>query len=146
MRKSLVAGIRSKADARMRSERIWGLRKDQRCWRRKFVRSAGERLDVLVSNAGISKVWNHQRSYRRGFRQSLCHERAQSIFFWSQQLLPVLGERLEHHCDLFSRGPRRSWQARFGQPFDPAYAATKGALENTCKKLGCHSWPAGHTA
>jgi NADP-dependent 3-hydroxy acid dehydrogenase YdfG len=40
----------------MRLRRIWELQREQHCWRGKFVRLLGLRLDVLVSNAGISKA------------------------------------------------------------------------------------------
>jgi hypothetical protein len=54
--------------------------------------------------------------------------------------------RLEHHCDLFSQGPRRRWQARFGQRFDPCLCRDQGSNRDSCQELGCHSWAPGASA
>jgi len=86
---------------------------------------------VLVSNAGISKAATIKDHAVEDF-DNLFATNVRSPFFLVQQLLPVL-VKLEHHCDLFDRGARRSWEARFGQPLAPCLRLDKGALETLVK-------------
>jgi PAS domain S-box-containing protein len=48
--------------------------------------------------------------------------------------------RLEHHCHLLHRVARSSWEAWFGQPFDPSLRLNQRSIRNSGQKLGCHSW------
>jgi 3-oxoacyl-[acyl-carrier protein] reductase len=95
----------------------------------KEVRSiVGERLDVLVSNAGISKAATIKDHTVEDF-DNLFATNVRSPFFLVQQLLPVLGEgsnvivisSLGAHAVVGKPG--------LGNPSLLAYASTKGALE-----------------
>jgi 3-oxoacyl-[acyl-carrier protein] reductase len=78
----------------------------------KDVRSiVGKRLDVLVSNAGVSKSATLKDTTMEDF-DNLFATNVRSPFFLVQQLLPVLGQGSNIIFDLFSRGPNRSWQTR----------------------------------
>jgi 3-oxoacyl-[acyl-carrier protein] reductase len=95
----------------------------------KEVRSiVGERLDVLVSNAGISKAATIKDHTVEDF-DNLFATNVRSPFFLVQQLLPVLGEgsnvivisSLGAHAVVGKPG--------LGNPSLLAYASSKGALE-----------------
>jgi 3-oxoacyl-[acyl-carrier protein] reductase len=95
----------------------------------KEVRSiVSERLDVLVSNAGISKAATIKDHTVEDF-DNLFATNVRSPFFLVQQLLPVLGEgsnvivisSLGAHAVVGKPG--------LGNPSLLAYASTKGALE-----------------
>ena len=85
----------------------------------KEVRSiVGERLDVLVPNAGISKAATIEDHTVEDF-DNLFATNVRSPFFLVQQLLPVLGEG-SNIIVISSLGARAVvGQARLGQPFDP---------------------------
>jgi NAD(P)-dependent dehydrogenase (short-subunit alcohol dehydrogenase family) len=140
---SLVANIRSKG-GRADSIRADLGTPDGATLLASEVRSiVGERLDVLVSNAGISKAATIKDYTVEDF-DNLFATNVRSPFFLVQQLLSVLGKGLQHHCDLFDRGARRSWEARFGQPFDPCLRLDQRSIRDSGQKLGCHSWAPGH--
>ena len=71
---------------------------------------AGERLDVLVSNAGISKVAriadytveDFDNLFATNVRGPILSTAATASNSWGG---------FKHHCDFFSRSPRRSWRA-----------------------------------
>jgi 3-oxoacyl-[acyl-carrier protein] reductase len=94
---------------------------------------AGDRLDILVSNAGISHAALTEDHTVEQFDQ-LFATNVRSAFFVVQQLLPVLGEgsSVILVSSLASRAvPGNPGQA--GAPSLPAYAATKGAIDTLVK-------------
>ncbi|MGA7622076.1 MAG: SDR family oxidoreductase [Candidatus Acidiferrales bacterium] len=109
----------------------------------KEVRSiVGERLDVLVLNAGISKAATIQNHTVEDF-DHLFATNVRSPFFLMQQLLPVLGEgsniiaisSLAAHAVVGKPG--------FDNPSILAYASTKGALETLVKNWAAILGPRG---
>src|SRR6202030_1673165 len=98
------------ADIRSRGGRADTIRADLRtpdgaALLAKDVRSiVGERLDVLVLNAGISKAARIADYTVEDF-DNLFAINVRSPFFLVQQLLPVLGGGLKHHCYLFRCSP-----------------------------------------
>src|SRR5438094_5001735 len=109
----------------------------------KEVRSiVGERLDVLVSNAGISKAATIQDHTVEDF-DNLFATNVRSPFFLVQQLLPVLGEgsniivisSIGAHAVLGKHG--------LENPSILAYSSTKGALETLVKNWAAILGPRG---
>ncbi len=94
------------------------------------VRSlVGERLDILIANAGISKAARIEGHTIKDFDE-LFATNVRAPFFLVQQLLPILGEgsSVIVTTSLVARvSPAAPGQA--GAPSLLAYAATKGALE-----------------
>jgi 3-oxoacyl-[acyl-carrier protein] reductase len=98
----------------------------------------GERLDIFVSNAGISKAAAIEDHTIEDF-DGLFATNVRAPFFLLQQLLPILGDgssvivitSLAAH---FSPGE----SGQIGAPSLPAYAATKGALETLVKHWAAH--------
>jgi len=96
-------------------------------------RLAGQRLDILVLNAGISKAGVMEDHTVKEF-DDLFATNVRAPFFLMQQLLPLLGEgssvvvttSLAAHATPGDPG-------KPGAPSLPAYAATKGALETLVK-------------
>jgi len=109
----------------------------------KEVRSiVGERLDVLVSNAGISKAATIKDHTLEDF-DNLFATNVRGPFFLVQQLLPILGEG-SNIIVISSIGAR----AVVGKPGldNPslfAYASTKGALETLVKNWAAILGPRG---
>jgi len=109
----------------------------------KEVRSiVGERLDVLVSNAGITKSATFQDHTTEDF-DNLFATNVRSPFFLIQQLLPVLGEG-SNIIVISSLGAREV----VGKPGLEnssllAYSATKGALETLVKNWAAMFGPQG---
>jgi 3-oxoacyl-[acyl-carrier protein] reductase len=109
----------------------------------KEVRSiVGEHLDVLVSNAGISKAATIQDHTVADF-DNLFATNVRSPFFLVQQLLPILGEgsnvivisSLGAHAVVGKPG--------LDNPSILAYASTKGALETLVKNWAAILGPRG---
>ena len=109
----------------------------------KGVRSiVGERLDVLVSNAGISKAATIKDHTVEDF-DNLFATNVRSPFFLVQQLLPILGEgsniivisSLGAHAVVGKPGMEN--------PSILAYASTKGALETLVKNWAAILGPRG---
>jgi 3-oxoacyl-[acyl-carrier protein] reductase len=107
------------------------------------VRSiVGERLDVLVSNAGISKAATIKDHTVEDF-DNLFATNVRSPFFLVQQLLPVLREgsniivisSLAAHAVIGKPG--------LENPSILAYASTKGALETLVKNWAAILGPGG---
>ncbi|MFZ3331164.1 MAG: SDR family oxidoreductase [Candidatus Acidiferrales bacterium] len=102
----------------------------------------GERLDVLVSNAGISKSATIKDHTVEDF-DNLFATNVRSPFFLVQQLLPVLGEgssiivisSLGAHAVVGKPG--------LDNPSILAYASTKGALETLVKNWAATLGPRG---
>src|SRR5215831_487299 len=108
------------------------------------VRNAvGERLDILISNAGIAKPATIMDHTVEDF-DKLFAINVRSGFFLTQQLLPLLGQgssiifvsSLAGHAVPSSPG-------RPNAPVLSAYAATKGALEALVKHWASELGPRG---
>jgi 3-oxoacyl-[acyl-carrier protein] reductase len=109
----------------------------------KEVRSiVGERLDVLVSNAGISKAATIKDHTLEDF-DSLFATNVRGPFFLVQQLLPILGEG-SNIIVISSIGARAVvGKPGLDNPSLLAYAATKGALETLVKNWAAILGPRG---
>jgi 3-oxoacyl-[acyl-carrier protein] reductase len=109
----------------------------------KQVRSiVGERLDVLVSNAGISKAATIKDYTMEDF-DNLFATNVRSPFFLVQQLLPILGEG--SNIIVISSAVARTVVGKPGldKPSILAYAATKGAIETLVKNWAAILGPQG---
>jgi 3-oxoacyl-[acyl-carrier protein] reductase len=109
----------------------------------KQVRSAvGDRLDVLVLNAGISKA-ARIADYNVEDFDSLYTTNVRGPFFLVQQLLPVFGEGSS--IVVISSLGARSVVGKSGleNPSILAYASTKGALETLVKNWAAILGPSG---
>jgi 3-oxoacyl-[acyl-carrier protein] reductase len=62
-------------------------------WRRMFRSLVGERLDILVSNAGLSSATSFENMTVQQFDE-LFAANVRAPYFLVQQLLPLLGSRL----------------------------------------------------
>jgi 3-oxoacyl-[acyl-carrier protein] reductase len=139
---SLVAGIHSKGGRADAINADLGT-PDGATLLAKEVRSiVGERLDVLVSNAGITKAATIKDHTVEDFN-NLFATNVRSPFFLVQQLLPILGEG-SNIIMISSLGAR----AVVGKPdLDNAsilaYAATKGAIETLVKNWAAILGPRG---
>ena len=109
----------------------------------KEVRSiAGERLDVLVSNAGISKAATVKDHTVEDF-DNLFATNVRSPFFLVQQLLPVLGEG-SNIIVISSIGAHAVvGMPDLDNPSILAYASTKGALETLVRNWAAILGPRG---
>jgi 3-oxoacyl-[acyl-carrier protein] reductase len=107
------------------------------------VRSiVGERLDVLVSNAGVSKSATIKDHTMEDF-DNLFATNVRSPFFLVQQLLPVLGEG--SNIIVISSLGAHSVVGKPGldNPSLLVYASTKGALETLVKNWAAILGPRG---
>jgi NAD(P)-dependent dehydrogenase (short-subunit alcohol dehydrogenase family) len=103
----------------------------------------GERLDILVANAGISKAARIEDHTIQDF-DDLFATNVRAPFFLLQNLLPLLGEgsSVIVTTSLAARvSPAAPGQA--GGPSLPVYAATKGALETLVKHWAALLGPRG---
>ena len=109
----------------------------------KEVRSiVGERLDVLVSNAGISKAATIKDHTVEDF-DSLFATNVRGPFFLVQQLLSILGEG-SNIIVISSIGARAVvGKPGLDNPSLLAYASTKGALETLVKNWAAILGPRG---
>jgi 3-oxoacyl-[acyl-carrier protein] reductase len=109
----------------------------------KQVRSiVGDRLDVLVSNAGISKAATIKDHTVEDF-DNLFATNVRGPFFLVQQLLPVLGEG-SNIIVISSIGARSVvGKPSLDSPSILAYASTKGALETLVKNWAAILGPRG---
>src|SRR5712692_7932942 len=107
------------------------------------VRSiVGERLDVLVSNAGISKAATIKDHTVEDF-DNLFATNVRSPFFLVQQLLPVLGEG-SNIIVISSLGARAVvGKPGLDNPSILAYADSKGALETLVRNWAAILGPQG---
>jgi NAD(P)-dependent dehydrogenase (short-subunit alcohol dehydrogenase family) len=104
---------------------------------------AGDRLDVLVENAGVSKAARIEDHTIADFDE-LFATNVRAPFFLLQQLLPLMveGSSVIVITSLAARvSPGSPGQA--GAPSIPAYAATKGALESLVKHWASLLGPRG---
>ena len=109
----------------------------------KQVRSiVGDRLDVLVSNAGISKAATIKDHTVEDF-DNLFATNVRSPFFLVQQLLPVLGEG--SNIVVISSAAARTVAGKpaLENPSLRAYASTKGAIETLVKHWAAILGPRG---
>src|SRR5438876_7060121 len=109
----------------------------------KDVRSiVGERLDVLVSNAGISKAATIKDYTVEDF-DNLFATNVRSPFFLVQQLLPLLGEG--SNVVVISSVVARAVAGKpaLENPSILAYASTKGAIETLVKNWAAILGPRG---
>jgi 3-oxoacyl-[acyl-carrier protein] reductase len=109
----------------------------------KQVRSmAGERLDILVANAGISKAAKLQDSTVADF-DNLFATNVRAPFFLVQQLVPILGEGSDIIV-ISSIGARAVvGNPGLDRPSIMAYTSTKGALETLVKNWAAIFGPLG---
>ena len=139
---SLVAGIRSKGG---RADPIMAdlVTPDGATLLARDVRSiVGDRLDVLVLNAGISKAARLADHTVEDF-DNLFATNVRSPFFLVQQLLPILGDgsniivisSIGSHAVVGKPG--------VNNPSILAYASTKGALETLVKNWAAILGPQG---
>jgi 3-oxoacyl-[acyl-carrier protein] reductase len=139
---SLVAAIRSKGERADAVRADLGT-PDGATLLAKEVRSiVGERLDVLVLNAGISKAARIADHTVEDF-DNLFAINVRSPFFLVQQLLPVLGEA--SNIIVISSAVARTVVGKPGleNPSILAYASTKGALETLVKNWAAILGPHG---
>jgi 3-oxoacyl-[acyl-carrier protein] reductase len=108
----------------------------------KEVRSiVGDRLDVLVLNAGISKSARIADYTLEDF-DSLFATNVRGPFFLVQNLLPVLGEG-SSIVVISSLGARLVGKPGLEDPSILAYSSTKGALETLVKNWAAILGPSG---
>ena len=139
---SLVAGIHAKAGRADAISADLGTPDGATLLAREVRSIVGDRLDVLVLNAGVSKAATIKDHTVEDF-DNLFATNVRSPFFLVQQLLPVLGEG-SSIIVISSLGA----QAVIGTPdLDKpsilAYAATKGALETLVKNWAAILGPRG---
>ena len=139
---SLVAGIRSKGGRADAIRADLGT-SDGATLLAKEVRSiVGKRLDVLVSNAGISKAATIKDHTVEDF-DNLFATNVRSPFFLVQQLLPILGEG-SNIIVISSLGARAVvGNPGLDNPSILAYSSTKGALETLVKNWAAILGPQG---
>lgn len=102
---------------------------------RKVQAIVGDRLDILVANAGVSQAASIEDTTIEDFdRQFAVNVRAP--FFLVQQLLPILGER---SSIVFTS----SLAAHAAVGMLPAYAATKGAIDTLVRHFAAILGPRG---
>ncbi len=102
----------------------------------------GERLDVLVSNAGITKAATIKDHTVEDF-DNLFATNVRGPFFLVQQLLPIFGEG-SNIIVISSLGARAvTGMPDLDTPSILAYAATKGALETLVKNWAAILGPQG---
>jgi NAD(P)-dependent dehydrogenase (short-subunit alcohol dehydrogenase family) len=139
---SLVAGIHSKGGHADAIRADLGT-PDGATLLAKEVRSiVGDRLDVLVSNAGITKAGTLEDHTVQDF-DNLFATNVRSPFFLVQQLLPVLGEGSS--IIMISSAVARTVVGKPGSqnPSLLAYGATKGAIETLVKHWAAILGPRG---
>jgi len=103
----------------------------------------GQRLDILVSNAGIAHAAPTEDHTVEEF-DHLFATNVRGAFFVVQQLLPVLGEgsSVVLVSSLASRAVLGN-PGQAGAPSLPAYAATKGAIDTLVKHWASTLGPRG---
>ena len=102
---------------------------------RKVRAIVGDRLDILVANAGVAKAVSVEETTREDF-DTLFSVNVRAPFFLVQQLLPILGDG---SSIVFTS----SLAARAAVGTLPAYAATKGAVSTLVIHLAAALGPRG---
>jgi len=139
---SLVANIRSKEGRADAIRADLGTPEGAMLLAKEVRAIVGERLDVVVSNAGVSKSATIRDHTVEDF-DNLFATNVRSPFFLVQQLLPVLGEgsniivisSIGAHAVLGKPG--------LDNPSILAYASTKGALETLVRNWAAILGPRG---
>jgi len=139
---SLVTGIRSKGGRADAIRADLGTADGPISLARQVREIVGERLDVLVSNAGISKAATIADHTVEDF-DNLFATNVRSPFFLVQQLFPLLGEG--SNIIMISSLGAHSVVGKPGvdNPSLLAYSATKGALETLVKNWAAILGPRG---
>ena len=139
---SLVAGIRSKGGRADAIKADLGAPEGATVLAKGVRSIIGERLDVLVSNAGISKAATIKDHTVEDF-DNLFATNVRSPFFLVQQILPILGEG--SNIIVISSIGAHSVVGKPGldNPSILAYASTKGALETLVKNWAAIVGPRG---
>jgi 3-oxoacyl-[acyl-carrier protein] reductase len=101
----------------------------------------GDRLDILVANAGISKAASIEEHTVQDF-DSLFATNVRAPFFLLQQLLPLLGEGSSVVL-VSSLAARFAPSSSQGALSLPVYASTKGALDTLVKHFAALLGPRG---
>jgi 3-oxoacyl-[acyl-carrier protein] reductase len=139
---SLVAGIHAKEGRAHAIKADLGTPDGATLLAREVRSIVGERLDVLVSNAGISKAATIKDHTVQDF-DNLFATNVRSPFFLVQQLLPVLGEG-SNIIVISSIGAHAVvGKPDLDNPSLLAYASTKGALETLVKNWAAILGPRG---
>jgi 3-oxoacyl-[acyl-carrier protein] reductase len=139
---SLVAGIRSKGGRANAISADLGTPEGATLLAKEVRSVVGERLDVLVSNAGISKAATIKDHTAAEF-DNLFATNVRSPFFLVQQLLPILGEG-SNIIVISSLGAHAVvGTPDLDKPSILAYAATKGAIEILVKNWAAILGPRG---
>jgi NAD(P)-dependent dehydrogenase (short-subunit alcohol dehydrogenase family) len=139
---SLVADIRSKEGRADAIRANLGTPEGATLLAKEVRAIVGERLDVLVSNAGISKAATIKDHTVEDF-DNLFATNVRSPFFLVQQLLPVLGEG-SSIIAISSLGAHAAvGKPSLDNPSVLAYASTKGALETLVKYWAAILGPRG---
>jgi 3-oxoacyl-[acyl-carrier protein] reductase len=139
---SLVAAIRSKGGHAEAIRADLGTPEGATLLAKQVRSIVGERLHVLVSNAGITKAATIKEHTVEDF-DNLFATNVRSPFFLVQQLLPILGEG-SNIIVVSSLGARAvAGTPDLDKPSILAYAATKGALETLVKNWAAILGPRG---
>jgi 3-oxoacyl-[acyl-carrier protein] reductase len=139
---SLVAGIHSKGGHADVIRADLGTPEGATLLAKEVSSIVGERLDVLVSNAGISKAATLKDHTLEDF-DNLFATNVRGPFFLVQQLLPILGEG-SNIIVISSIGARAVvGKPGLDNPSLLAYASTKGALETLVKNWAAILGPRG---
>src|SRR4030088_1854867 len=139
---SLVADIRSKEGRADAIRADLGTPDGATLLAREVRSIIGERLDVVVSNAGISKAATIKDHTVEDF-DNLFATNVRSPFFLVQQLLPILGEG-SNIIVISSIGARAVvGKPGLDNPSLLAYTSTKGALETLVKNWAAILGPQG---
>src|SRR5207253_8186895 len=139
---SLVASIRSKGRRADSIEADLGTPDGATLLARDVRSIVGERLDVLVSNAGISKAATIKDHTVEDF-DNLFATNVRGPFFLVQQLLPIQGD--DSNVIVISSLGAHAVVGKPGldNPSLLAYASTKGALETLVKNWAAILGPRG---
>jgi 3-oxoacyl-[acyl-carrier protein] reductase len=139
---SLVAAIRSKGGHAEAIRADLGTPEGATLLAKQVRSIVGERLHVLVSNAGITKAATIKEHTVEDF-DNLFATNVRSPFFLVQQLLPILGEG-SNIIVISSLGARAvAGTPDLDKPSILAYSATKGALETLVKNWAAILGPRG---
>lgn len=139
---SLVADIRSKGGRADAIRADLGTPEGATLLAKEVRSIVGERLDVLVSNAGISKAATIKDHTVEDF-DNLFATNVRSPFFLVQQLLPVLGEG-SNIIAISSLGAHAVvGKPGLDNPSVLAYASTKAALETLVRNWAAILGPRG---
>jgi 3-oxoacyl-[acyl-carrier protein] reductase len=139
---SLVAGIRTKGGQADAISADLAAPEDAALLAKQVRSIVGDRLDVLVLNAGVSKSARVADHTVEDF-DNLFATNVRGPFFLVQQLLPVLGEGSS--IIAISSAVARTVVGKPGveNPSILAYASTKGALETLVKNWAAILGPSG---